>query len=93
MFSCRTNSHPYFGACDWTSTAHSHFVAPRSPPRYSQGGDQTTTKVTEVIESQRARLQTRGFFLLFVYLESRRRKLARGTGHTRGEHSLCVQLS
>jgi len=46
---------------------------------------QTTTKVAEVIESQRARLQTRGFFLLFVvYLKSRRHKLARGTGHTRG---------
>ena len=46
---------------------------------------QTTTKVAEVIESQRARLQTRGFFLLFVvHLESRKPKLARGTGHTRG---------
>ena len=46
---------------------------------------QTTTKVAEVIESQRARLQTRSFFLLFVvHLESRKPKLARGTGHTRG---------
>lgn len=85
MFSCHSNSHPYCGAAGPPLPILTLWLpAPRQGiPR--EVTKQTTTKVAEVIESQRARLQTRGFFLLFVvHLESRKPKLARGTGHTRG---------